>query len=106
MVPGKDTHNAPVPEQGRPWVADVTSTKTTNDNRQQDNRQASRQTCFQRNQVTHLETYRSATTKQKRHYVVVRKNEKQKTSIWDRWQNYETYRESQLATDWSDARVR
>ena len=28
------------------------------------------------------------------------------TSIWDRWQNDENYRESQLAIDWSDAWVR
>ena len=34
------------------------------------------------------------------------KNKRQKTSIWDRWQNDETYRESQLAIDWSDAWVR
>ena len=34
------------------------------------------------------------------------KNKKQKTSIWDRWQNGETHRESQLAINWSDAWVR
>ena len=28
------------------------------------------------------------------------------TSIWDRWQNYEIYRKSQLAHNWSDAWVR
>ena len=34
------------------------------------------------------------------------KNKRLYTSIWDRWQNDETYRESQLASDWTDAGVR
>ena len=34
------------------------------------------------------------------------KNKRQSSSIWDRRQNDETYRESQLAINWSDAWVR
>ena len=34
------------------------------------------------------------------------KNKRQYTSIWDRWQRDETYRESQLVPEWSDAWVR
>ena len=48
---------------------------------------------------------RNTTTKQKTHYVVVRKAKRQYTSIWDRWQRDETYRESQLVHEWSDAWV-
>ena len=32
-----------------------------------------------------------------------KKGEREFTSIWDRWQNDETYRKSQLAINWSDA---
>ena len=49
---------------------------------------------------------RNTTTKQKTRNVVVRKNKRQYTSIWDRWQRDETYRESQLVHEWSDASVR
>ena len=35
-----------------------------------------------------------------------KKGERNFTSIWDRWQNNETCRESQLAIDWSNAWVR
>ena len=35
-----------------------------------------------------------------------KKNERNFTSIWDRWQNDETHTESQLAIGWSDAWVR
>ena len=34
------------------------------------------------------------------------KGKRQCTSIWDRWQSDETYRESQLVHEWSDAPVR
>ena len=34
------------------------------------------------------------------------KGKREFTSIWDRWQDDETYRKSQLAHDWSDAWVR
>ena len=33
------------------------------------------------------------------------KNKRHYTSIWDRWQNGETYRESQLVINWSDAKI-
>ena len=57
--PGKDTHGTPVPEQGRLWVA---RQAPRHDDKQTTTRQrqVSRQTCCQRNQVlTHLETYMS-----------------------------------------------
>ena len=34
------------------------------------------------------------------------KGERKYTSIWDRWQNDEVYRTSQLAHNWTDAAVR
>ena len=49
---------------------------------------------------------KNTTTKQKMLYMVVRKKKRTKTSICDRWQNDQTYRESQVASGWLDAWVR
>ena len=48
---------------------------------------------------------RNTTTKQKTHSGV-RQGRNIFTSIWDRWPNDKTHRESQLAIHWSDAWVR
>ena len=46
---------------------------------------------------------RNTTTRQKDALRGCSENKRQYTSIWDRWQNDETYRESQLAINGSDA---